>query len=95
MEEENELLSLPPKFALYEKVEEQKCQAEIEKSLAKLRWERQTANREGSELPVETVCWKNTETKAMDFRLLKSTDLPFNSRIIMQQPMDDVTEVCM
>ena len=93
--EETELLSLPPKFAVYEKVENERCQAEIEKSLAKLRWERVATGREGSELPKETKEWKDPETKTMDFRRFKSTDLPFNSRIIVPQPMDDETEVCM
>ena len=94
-EEEEQLLSLPPKYAVYEKVDKEKCHAEIEKSLAKLRWERLGKKSEGTELPEEKVEWKNAETGCMDFRLLRSTDLPFNSRVIVPQPMDDETEVAM
>ena len=39
-EPEKELLSLPPKFAMYDKIEPKKCEAEVEKALTKLRWER-------------------------------------------------------
>ena len=36
-ENEQSLLTLPPKYATYEVVSEEKCEAEIEKSLTKLR----------------------------------------------------------
>ena len=38
-DDEHSVLSLPPKFAVYDKVKEEPCEAEIEKMLAKLRWE--------------------------------------------------------
>lgn len=37
-EKEQKVLSLPPKFAVYEKVDTVECEIEIEKGLAKLRW---------------------------------------------------------
>ena len=38
------LLTLPPKYAIYEKIDGRKCAAEVEKSLAKLRWEIKPVN---------------------------------------------------
>ena len=37
-EKEKKILSLPPKFAVYNRVNTTQCEAEIEKGLAKLRW---------------------------------------------------------
>jgi hypothetical protein len=37
---ENKLLMLPPRFAVYSKINPDDCEAEVEKGLAKLRWSR-------------------------------------------------------
>ena len=38
------ILELPPKYAIHKKVDKEHCEAEIEKSLAKLRWEHKKEN---------------------------------------------------
>ena len=96
-ENEQSLLELPPKYATYEKVESEPCEAEIEKALAKLRWERKRndAEHEGNELPMDEKRWHDARTKTIDMREFRSTDLPFNSRIYAPKPLDNETETCL
>ena len=65
--------------------------------LAKLCWEYNARERElaGNDLPKNNVEWRDPATGDKDYRLLKATELPFNKRITVPQPMDNVTEVCM
>ena len=96
-ENERSLLALPPKFATYEKVKSERCEAEIEKSLAKLRWEEKKKNidPDGNELPREVKRWHDVKTKTIDMREFRSTDLPFNNRIYAPEPLDNETETCL
>ena len=94
-EVEDKLLSLPPKFATYKEVEMEECEAEIEKCLAKLRWEDRRKRAEENELPQEETNWHDHENKTMDFRYFRSTNLKFNQRITMPPPLDDDAEVNM
>ena len=49
---ENELLSLPPGFNVYDKVDRDKCTVEIEKALTKLKWQRKGSSpRDGDGAP--------------------------------------------
>ena len=94
--DEHSLLELPTKYATYEKVNRDPCEAEIEKSLAKLRWEsKKDDDPRGNELPREEKGWHDQHSKTMDFRLFRSTDLPFNSRIIVPPPLDNTTEIAL
>ena len=94
--DEQSLLELPPKYAIHEKVNKEHCQAEIEKSLAKLRWEHGKDNDpQGNELPEDEKSWHDPESKTMDFRLFRSTDLTFNSRINVPPPLDNETETAL
>ena len=95
-DDERCLLTLPPKFATYEKINEEQCEAQIEKALAKLRWEekRNAVDPDGNELPPEERNWHEVRTNTLDFRKFRSTDLPFNSRIHAPQPLDNETETC-
>ena len=94
--DEQSLLELPPKYATYEKVDKEHCQAEIEKSLAKTRWERKKDDDpRGNELPREEKGWHDQRSKTIDFRKFRSTDLPFNSRIIVPPPLDNETEIAL
>ena len=43
-------MSLPPKYATYNKVNTEECEAEVEKCLAKLRWEDRNSSTQ-NELP--------------------------------------------
>ena len=96
-ENEQSVLTLPPKFAMFEKINEETCEAEIEKMLAKLRWEekKKQIDPEGNELPPNEKRWHDHRTKTMDMREYRSTYLPFNSRIYAPQPLDHETETCM
>ena len=54
------LLTLPPGYATYETIKEEQCEAEIEKSMAKLRWEsNKSVDQNGDELPQEEKKWYN------------------------------------
>ena len=89
---EKSLLSLPPKYAIYEKIDGKKCEAEIEKSLAKLRWE---MNSNTENRPATNIEFINIPGRIIDFTKMKSTDLPFNNRIILPQSLDEETEISM
>ena len=91
-EEEEALLSLPPKYAVFEKVKEGQCESEIEKCLAKLRWEDKDDDNTGNEEETQQLKWHDQETKTMDFRKYRSTNLPFNSRIIVPKPLEGEKE---
>ena len=94
LENEQSILALPPKYAMYKKVNEEQCEAEIEKMLAKLRWEekRKETDQEGNELPMEERRWHDQRTKTIDMREYRATNLPFNSRIYAPPPLDHQTE---
>ncbi len=92
--EEETLLSLPPKYATYNKVNTEECEAEVEKCLAKLRWEDRNSSAQ-NELPREERNWHDHTTKTMDFRHFRSTNLKFNARITVPKPLDDMSEVNM
>ena len=46
---EVEILSLPPKFAVFDRVDLVKCEAQVEKGLAKLRWTTQRTTEPANE----------------------------------------------
>ena len=87
-----DVLKLPPNFAIYDKIDDIDCEAQIEKGIAKLRWAINEA--EQAEVnairPDRTVL--NAETKTFDFRQMRGTDLPFNKRITLPKPVSVDTE---
>ena len=88
---EKQALSLPPKFALYTKVDSVSVEAEIEKGLAKYRWE-QTEKKE----PVEEAgVVYDTATKKVDVRNLRATDFPFSKRVILASALSEEKEVAL
>ena len=62
---EQALLSLPPKYAIFETVDSERCESEIEKSLAKLRWEESSTDNANQK---QQGKWHDQRTKTMDFR---------------------------
>ena len=85
-------MSLPPKYALYGKINQKECEAEVEKSFAKLRWEKH------ADTPVPATVeerYFEVSEKTFDFTKFKSTDLPFNSRIILPRALDEESEISM
>ena len=88
------MLSLPPKFGTYGKIEKEQSEAEIEKALAKLRWEHQRKeNNDEHELPATDTKWKDRKEHTMNFQYFRPTYVPFNRRIIAPAPLDDHTEI--
>ena len=86
---EKQALSLPPKFALYTKVDSVSVEAEIEKGLAKYRWEKM----EKKEPVEEAGVVYDTATKKVDMRNLRATDFPFNKRVILPSALSEEKEV--
>ena len=102
-EKEKKILSLPPKFAVYDKVNTVECEAEIEKGLAKLRWTKrkqfegdknqQDENKEPEGETKGTVY--DFESNTFDFSNMRATDLPFNKRVHLPEPLDEKSEIAM
>ena len=93
-EDEKHILSLPPKFAIPDKVDEHKCEIEIEKAITKLRWERHQTGTKNTNLP-PTGDFKTHEDTGttIDFRNMRPTDLPFNGRVYLPPALELDTEV--
>ena len=91
-EQEMELLSLPPKFAVFDKIDTINCEAEVEKGLGKLRWAiaEEEQRQQGIVRQERTVL--DTVTSTFDFRQMRGTDLPFNKRITLPKPLGVDTE---
>lgn len=85
-------LSLPPKFAVYSKIDEAHCEAEVEKGLAKLRWSVQKQERLESGEDEEQTSFR-TEANEFDFRHMRATQLPFNTRITLPRSVDEGIEI--
>ena len=79
-DDENSVLSLPPKFGITKKVDVTETTIEVEKCLNTMRWKEIIGE--------ETVSaeFYNEETKEMDINQLKPTDLPFNAKVCMPKP---------
>ena len=91
-DEEREVLSLQPKFTVYDKVQPTQCEAEIEKSLTNIRFSRirvsQQYNNEQLTIPLF-----NFETKTFDWRNIRSTVLPFNAMVHIPKPLPQTQEI--
>ena len=94
-------LSLPPKFTVYENVDPEKCEVEVEKSINKYRWsimsgEERVKDEEGRATVIGTSEreWPlNYESNSIDFQRMRATDLPFNKRVQLPEPVDPTVEI--
>ena len=59
--------------------------------MAKLRWKYSTKG--DDERSSEEKIWRNHTTRELDFSQMKASDLPFNKRIKVPDPMDNEAEV--
>ena len=93
--EEESVLSLPPNYTLYEKIDPRECEIEVEKSLAKARWtireKEQQAQNPNRETQTRRVFDHRTQT--FTFAEMRGPDMPFNKRITLPSPLDIDTEV--
>ena len=91
IDEKEKILSLPPKFAVYNGVNTTQCEAEIEKGLAKLRWTKRKQFEMGGENKDQTEEERRAvydiKSKTFDFCSMKATDLPFNKRVHLPEPL--------
>ena len=94
-DEEKALLTLPPKFSTFQKVDPVDCSAQVEKSLSKLRWEIRQKEQEEIGETVEEAEFYNPANLTFDFRQMRGTHLRFNKRIKLPNAVDEETEVNM
>ena len=94
-EEEAKVLKLHPKYSVFDQVDATDCEAEIEKSLAKIRWKRKQDEREtmndGNDRNTENNSKKETfniEKKEFNFNYSRSTELPFNTCTYMPKQLE-------
>ena len=90
------VLKLPPKFALYPKIDMKVVEMEVERGIWKARWEdRSQEQREGRQEPNEeeqeemmgeTRVWDG-ETKELDYSKIRVTQIPTNRRVIPPKPL--------
>jgi len=96
-EKEKKIPSLPPKFAVYKGVNTTQCEAEIEKGMAKLRWTKRKQfgmdgeNKDQTEEERRAVY--DIKSKTFDFCSMKATDLPFNKRVHLPEPLEEESEI--
>ncbi|KAJ7389597.1 hypothetical protein OS493_030283 [Desmophyllum pertusum] len=96
--DEEKALCLPPKFAVYDRVDLTSCEAQIEKGLAKLRWSmirRADSGPDEGEGEKERVWPFDLETKTFDLHYLRPTDIPFNNRVCLPDALEDDKEIDM
>ena len=82
---EREVLMLPPRYAVFDRVKESDCKAEIEKGMAKFRWSYENSEER------ENVNY--IEGNTFDFRNMRATHLPFNKRITLPKAINQEVEV--
>ena len=81
-------IQIPPKFALYNKIDIMDCEAEIEKCLSSIR---RTRCYKDNSSDIRTVF--NSNNKVLDLRKMRATDLPFCSNVILPKPVQFEEEV--
>ena len=98
-DEDAAALKLHPKYTVYEKIDLIRFEAEVEKALMKVRWERGNEDRNRSDHNIRPNTnkgkWFDHSNKTYDFRKMASTDLPFNSRIYLPGSINEPTEISM
>ena len=92
-DDEKAVLSLPPKFATFDRIDKLRCEGEVEKGLAKLRWSRKREDSEREDIEQDRF-YRQSE-KVFNFGRMKATDFPFNPRITLPEPIDKREEIRM
>ena len=83
-EDEQRLLSLPPKFGVLKKVDVVDTKIEVEKCLTGMRWKQNNVDCEQDH--EETMLYDEGK-KEMDINRIKPTSLPFNDKTYMPKPL--------
>ena len=94
---ERDLLRIHPKYTVFDKVDVLDCEAEIEKSLTKIRWLKGSERREKvaeskSTITIEKRVY-NIDEKQFNYKLARSIDLHFNISTYMPKSLEATEEV--
>ena len=98
-ESEKSILNYPPKFTTFDKIVKSKIDVAVEVCVDKLRWEDRSREEKGEwteEAEWEAVKNKmvHDETNAtINFSKQRVTDLPYNRRIQVPEPRDEMIEI--
>ena len=94
--EVDKVLKLPPKFALYPKVDMKMVEMEVERGIWKARWEDRSEEQRGKreemteeqveEVMAETRVWDDA-AKELNFSKIRVTQLPTNRRVVAPKPL--------
>ena len=87
--DESAALQLPPKFAVYNKINPLIAKSQIEKAFTKLRWKKEIPSDDEDEDPRE---FYNQEDNTFNLERIRATDLPFNKTVRMPPYADEDTE---
>jgi hypothetical protein len=80
-DKEQKLLELPPKFGLLDKVDPTDCLIRVEKCLNQIRWKRHITEDDRKFL-------YDNEAKEIDINNLRPTDLHYNTKVKMPDPVE-------
>ena len=94
--EVEQVLKLPPKFALFPKVDMKMVEMEVERGIWKARWEDRSQEQRGrredmtdqevEEVMAETRVW-DSNAKELNYSKVRVTQLPTNRRVIAPKPL--------
>ena len=92
--QEIEILKIHPKYTVFDKICKIDCEAEIEKSMTKIRWQKEKEKQETKDkTKVTDRTSYNVEKKEFNFNEARSTDLPFNTETYMPKPLETTDEI--
>ena len=94
--EVEQVLKLPPKFALFPKVDMKMVETEVERGIWKARWEDRSQEQRGrredmtdqevGEMMAETRVWDN-DAKEPNYSKMRVTQPPTNRRVVAPKPL--------
>ena len=90
---ENKVINLPPKHTIYPKLVIEECEVDMEECLAKMRWgELKNSDENSNEANDDFMNILNDETKTVDFRNMRATEMPCNQRVKVVDPFESDIE---
>ena len=94
--EVEQVLKLPPKFALYPRIDMKMVEMEVERGIWKARWENRSEEQRGrrgepteqeiEEMMAETRVW-DSNAKELNYSKIRVTQLPTNRRVVAPKPL--------
>ena len=88
-EDEVAVLSLPPKFGVYKRLNTLQCRIDVEESINKLRWNRIIKkSREERGDAIEEAEFVDVEARKVDIHALQPRNLPFNPSVAIARSFE-------